>query len=99
MTASADATYLAPNSLTVGSVTGATLLFGALGTGSPLIAPTSMTINGTATVNITNCPLSLASYPLIANYPYPNLSKLVLFSTRRPVWTIGVVGWNGSITN
>ena len=65
-TASADAVYLAPSSLTLGSTTGATLNFGAVGTVNPLLnVAGALTLNGTTTINITSCPSLPVNLPLI----------------------------------
>lgn len=69
VTASADTTYLSPSGLTLGNTSGATLQFGLFGTSAAILNPGSVTINGTATINIASCPfVNGASYPLINNY-------------------------------
>lgn len=69
VTATTDAVYYSPSSLTLGSSTGAKLQFGVFGTTTPVLNPTTLTINGTATVNISSAPFAIgASYPLLANY-------------------------------
>jgi fibronectin-binding autotransporter adhesin len=69
VSASADQTYLSPSSLTIGSTTGGSFQFGVYGTTQPAIAPGSLTINGTATINISSCPfVNGVSYPLLNNY-------------------------------
>ena len=66
-TASADAVYMSPSSLTLGSSTGATLSFGALGTVNPLLNVSgALTLNGATTINITSCPSLPANLPLIS---------------------------------
>jgi hypothetical protein len=55
--------------LTIGSTTGGSFQFGVYGTTQPAIAPGSLTINGTATINISSCPfVNGVSYPLLNNY-------------------------------
>jgi len=69
VTATTDAAYYSPSSLTLGSSTGANLQFGVFGTTTPVLNPTTLTINGTATINISSAPFAIgASYPLVANY-------------------------------
>ncbi|MDR3459783.1 MAG: autotransporter-associated beta strand repeat-containing protein [Verrucomicrobiae bacterium] len=69
VTASADTTYLSPSSLTLGNSTGANLQFGLFGTTTAVLNPNTVTINGTATVNISSCPfVNGVSYPLLNNY-------------------------------
>ena len=92
VTASQDATYLSPSSLTLGDSTGATLQFGLFGMGNAVLNPGSVTINGTATINITSCPFDTgASYPLINNY---SGGTLVLGS--QPGGVFGQLVVNGS---
>jgi autotransporter-associated beta strand protein len=62
------ASQLAPSLMTVGSSTGATLQFDLDNSGVAPINPGSLTINGTATVNIKSCPGFTNAYPLINNY-------------------------------
>jgi fibronectin-binding autotransporter adhesin len=69
VTATTDAVYYSPGSLTLGSSTGAKLQFGVFGTTTAVLNPTTLTINGTATINISSAPFAIgASYPLVANY-------------------------------
>lgn len=66
--ASSSLAYWSPSSLTIGSSTGATLQFGVVSTTTAPLASSAITINGTATVNITGCPAVMASYPLFSGY-------------------------------
>ncbi|MEI6076970.1 MAG: autotransporter-associated beta strand repeat-containing protein, partial [Verrucomicrobiota bacterium] len=67
--ASANQTYIQPSTLNVGSSTGGTLQFVVSSTTLPIIAASSTTINGTATINIASAPLTIgASYPLFSGY-------------------------------
>ncbi len=67
--ATTDEVYCSPSSLTLGSSTGANLQFGVFGTTTPVLNPTSLTINGTATINISSAPSAVgATYPLLGNY-------------------------------
>src|ERR1035437_9409618 len=69
VTATTDEVYYSPSSLTLGSSTGAKLQFGVFGTTTAVLNPTALTINGTATINISSAPFAIgASYPLLANY-------------------------------
>lgn len=73
VTATSDSTYWSPTSLTVGTSTGGTLQFSLAGTITgpnlnALLAPTSLTLNGTTTINITRCPQVVGSYPLFSGY-------------------------------
>ncbi len=79
--ARADTNYVSPNSLILGSNTGATLQFGMMGISEPGLTGTNhapiqagtVTINGTATINIANCPFATNSYPLFTGYSSGNL--------------------------
>jgi autotransporter-associated beta strand protein len=74
--ARADTNYVSPNNLIIGSSAGATLQFGLKGISEPgltgtnnaPIRATSVTINGTATINIASCPFATNSYPLFTGY-------------------------------
>ncbi len=67
--ATADTTYWMPGSLTVGSSTGGALQFGVFGTTQPAMAPSSLTLNGTTTINISSAPfVNNVSYPLFSGY-------------------------------
>lgn len=73
VSATADATYWLPSSLTVGSSTGGTLQFNLGGTitgpnANTLLTPTSLTLNGTTTIIVGSCPQVLGLYPLFNNY-------------------------------
>ncbi len=69
VTATADTTYWMPGSLTVGSSTGGALQFGVVGTTQPAMAPSSLTLNGTTTINISSAPfVNNVSYPLFSGY-------------------------------
>jgi autotransporter-associated beta strand protein len=69
VTASSDAAYSSPVSLSVGSGTGATLQFGVVSTTTAPLNPATVIINGTATINIASCPSTIGtSYPLFTNY-------------------------------
>ena len=74
--ARADTNYVSPNKLIIGSSTGATVQFGLQGISEPGLTGTNhapiqagtVTINGTATINIANCPFATNSYPLFTGY-------------------------------
>jgi fibronectin-binding autotransporter adhesin len=67
--ATTDEVYYSPSSLTLGGTTGAKLQFGVFGTTTAVLNPATLTINGTATINISSAPFVIgASYPLVANY-------------------------------
>jgi len=74
--ARADTNYVSPASLIIGSSSGAALQFGLKGLSEPgltgtnnaPIRATNVTINGTATINIVNCPFATNSYPLFTGY-------------------------------
>lgn len=87
ITASADASYLSPASMTVGNGSGATLQFGIAGTNNAPLKPTTLTLSGTTTINITKCPYALTNFPLITGY---TSGALVLGS--QPT------GWTGQLT-
>ena len=85
--ASADASYLSPAKMTVGTGSGATLQFGIAGTNNAPLKPTTLTLSGTTTINITQCPYALTNFPLITGY---TSGTLVLGS--QPT------GWTGQLT-
>ncbi|HTL72301.1 MAG TPA: hypothetical protein VL863_03275, partial [bacterium] len=97
--ARADTNYVSPNNLIIGSSTGATLQFGMQGISEPGLTGTNhapiqagaVTINGTATINIANCPFATNSYPLFTGYSSGNL---VLGS--QPLGYSGKLTVNGS---
>jgi autotransporter-associated beta strand protein len=65
----ADATYLSPATLTVGSSSGATLQFGVAGTNNPILTPGTLTLNGTTTIKITRTPYAKnVNFPLFTGY-------------------------------
>jgi hypothetical protein len=74
--ARADTNYISPANLIIGSSTGGTLQFGMQGISEPGLTGTNhapiqagtVTINGTATINIANCPFATNSYPLFTGY-------------------------------
>jgi autotransporter-associated beta strand protein len=71
--ATSDATYWSPSSLTVGTSAGGTLQFSLGGTiagpnANALLTPTSLTLNGTTTINVTRCPQVPGSYALFNGY-------------------------------
>ncbi len=69
VTALTAATSLAPVKLTVGSSSGATLQFGVAGTNHPVLAPGSVTLNGTTTIKITQTPYAKnVNFPLFTGY-------------------------------
>ncbi|HEX9047018.1 MAG TPA: hypothetical protein VF988_08315, partial [Verrucomicrobiae bacterium] len=80
--ARADTNYVSPNNLIIGSSTGGTLQFGLQGISEPGLTGTihapiqagAVTINGTATINIANCPFATNSYPLFTGYSSGNLA-------------------------
>ncbi len=80
--ARADTNYVSPNNLIIGSSTGGTLQFGMQGISEPGLTGTNsasiqagtVTINGTATINIANCPFATNSYPLFTGYSSGNLA-------------------------
>ncbi|HEU5070962.1 MAG TPA: LamG-like jellyroll fold domain-containing protein [Verrucomicrobiae bacterium] len=80
--ARADTNYVSPNHLIIGSSTGATLQFGMTGISEPGLTGTNhapieagtVTIHGTATINIANCPFATNSYPLFTGYSSGNLA-------------------------
>jgi len=83
--------YVSPNSLIIGSSMGATLQFGLNGFSDPgltwtnnaRIRAANVTINGTATINIVNCPFATKSYPLEPlRQPARALSQRLLFLRR-----------------
>jgi autotransporter-associated beta strand protein len=68
VTASVATNYLSPSSLVVGGSTGATLQFGLAGTNSASLNPSSLTLNGATTINISGCPALNNNYPLFTGY-------------------------------
>lgn len=69
VSASADAVYWTPSSLTVGSSTGGSLQFGVTGTTTAPLQPSSLVLNGTTTINISSAPMANnVSYPLFTGY-------------------------------
>gem|GEM_PF-3456748 len=62
------ASQLSPSAMTVGSSTGATIRFDLNNPAVAPINPSSVTINGTATININSALGAINSYPLINNY-------------------------------
>src|ERR1039458_533509 len=87
ITASADASYLSPATMTVGSGSGATLQFGIAGMTNAPLKPTTLTLSGTTTINITKCPYALTNFPLFTGY---TAGTLALGS--QPT------GWTGQLT-
>jgi autotransporter-associated beta strand protein len=87
VTASADASYLSPVKMTVGNGSGATLQFGIAGTNNAPLKPATLTLSGTTTINITQCPYALTNFPLFTGY---TAGTLVLGS--QPT------GWTGQLT-
>ena len=73
--------------MTVGSGGGATLQFSIAGTNNALLKPTTLTLSGTTTINITKCPYALTNFPLVTGY---TAGTLVLGS--QPT------GWTGQLT-
>ena len=68
VTASVATNYLSPSSLVVGGSSGATLQFGLAGTNSASLNPSSLTLNGATTINISGCPALNNNYPLFTGY-------------------------------
>lgn len=93
--ARADTNYVSPNSLIIGSNTGATLQFGLAGISEPgltgtnnaPIRATNVTVHGTATINIASCPYATNSYPLFTGYS----SGTLALGTQPP-------GYSGKLT-
>ena len=83
ITASADASYLSPATMTVGNGSGATLQFGIAGTTNAPLQPTTLTLNGTTTINITKCPYALTNFPLFTGYT----SGTLALGTQPTGWT------------
>jgi autotransporter-associated beta strand protein len=87
ITASADASYLSPATMTVGNGGGATLQFVIVGTNNAPLKPATLTLSGTTTINITQCPYALTNFPLFTGY---TAGALALGS--QPT------GWTGQLT-
>ncbi len=88
ITASADASYLSPATMKVGSgSSGATLQFGIAGTNNAPLKPTTLTLSGTTTINITQCPYALTNFPLFTGYTAGTLAL-----GAQPT------GWTGQLT-
>lgn len=86
--ATADATYLSPSSLTLGSSSGATLQFFVRGMNNAILNPGTLTLNGTTTINISSSPYATnVNFPLLTHY---TAGTLVLGS--QPL------GWHGKLT-
>jgi autotransporter-associated beta strand protein len=68
VTAAVSTNYLSPSSLVVGGSTGATLQFGLAGTNSAPLNPSSLTLNGTTTINISGCQTLNNNYPMFTGY-------------------------------
>ena len=68
VTASVTTNYLSPSSLMVGGSSGATLQFGLAGTNNAPLRPTTLTLNGTTTINISGCQALNNNYPLFTGY-------------------------------
>ncbi len=83
ITASADASYLSPAKMTVGNGSGATLQFGIAGTNNAPLKPTTLTLSGTTTINITQCPYVLTNFPLVTGYTAGTLA----LGTQPTGWT------------
>ena len=81
--ATLDSTYWSPSSMTVGISTGGVLQFSLAGTitgvnANTLLTPASLTLHGTTTINVAQCPPVVGSYPLFSGYN--GTSPLVLGS-------------------
>ena len=91
VTASVTTNYLSPSSLVVGGSSGATLQFGLAGTNNAPLRPTTLTLNGTTTINISGCQALNNNYPLFTGY---TSGTLVLGS--QPPTLAGKLTVNGS---
>ncbi|HEU5397446.1 MAG TPA: autotransporter-associated beta strand repeat-containing protein, partial [Verrucomicrobiae bacterium] len=98
VSASSDANYLSPSSVTVGNSTGGTLQFSLAGsitgpTANTLLTPGSLTLNGTTAIVISHCPQSIGSYPLFNGYN--GTSPLTLAS--QPAGVLGQITATGGV--
>ena len=88
------ASQLSPGSLTLGSSSGATLRFDLNNSGVATINTGSLTINGTATVNINSCPALIGVYPLVSGY-----SSGTITLGSQPVGFQGFLSINSGVIN
>ncbi len=99
VSATSDATYWSPSTLTVGTSTGGALQFNLGGSitgpnANTLLTPVSLTLNGTTTINVGSCPQVLGVYPLFNGY---SSGTLVLGS--QPAGVLGKITVSGATVN